>query len=763
MSNKQSKRRARGRGRELSRLASRGREAGAALSLSREAVFICLKGFGRPVSQDELASQLLVESDAAREVLNARLDAMRDEAVIRRNRRGLFSVVNLAEAHVVIGVVSAHREGYGFLIPEAGGRDLYLAPREMRVVIHGDRVSARVKRIDRAGRPEGAVVEILERRHDRVVGRFFRRENVGEVVPDDRRINHSITIADRENGSAKEGDIVVAEILQAPSQNGPATGRVVEVLGHDGTPGLETEVAMRSYGIPNEWPSEVTKEAADIAWDLTPSDLTLRTDLRTLPFVTIDGDDAKDFDDAVFCHRDEAGWTLYVAIADVSHYVSSGSALDQEARRRGTSVYFPGRVVPMLPERLSNGVCSLNPGVDRLVLVCRMRISDSGRIVRSTFDEAVIRSAARLTYDEVAAGIIDGDQKVRMTLGALIPHLQELHALYRVLKYTRRKRGALDLDSVEARFVFAASAPGVARIETVVRNTAHEVIEECMIAANVCAARFVGRHRLPALYRVHEPPQAEKLAELAFSLSEIGLRLPAKGVVTPLDLARVVESADEQANRQIVQTLILRSLAQASYRPKNTGHFGLALPAYAHFTSPIRRYPDLALHRSIRAKIHQSAPTPVLPGDMGELGGHTSMTERRAEEAVRDVVASMKCQYMSERVGEQFSGLVSGVAPFGVFVSLSEMPVDGLVHVSGLGDDYFSFDPVRHRLSGKQTGQTYCLTDRLDVRVARVDIAERKIDFELVKTGSKRALPRLARRRTSRSRAGRRKGSRDGR
>lgn len=735
-------------------------QPGRGLDLSREAVIAALNRLGRSASIDDLASYLGAASAQALDVLSARLAAMRSEGHVLRNRKGAYAPAERLDR--ITGKVVAHRDGYGFVVPEGGGGDWFLAPREMRTLMHGDRVLVRLKRVDRQGRAEGALVEILERRNNRIVGRLFFHRGAAVVVPDDRRLHHDVTVPDRDLGGAREGDIVVTEVTQPPADHAPPIGRIVEILGDHLEPGLEIEIALRSHGIPDEWPAPVISAAAQAPLHPTPADTKGRVDLTDLPFVTIDGADAKDFDDAVYCRPDGEGWQLFVAIADVSHYVGQDSPLDREARSRGTSVYFPGRVIPMLPERLSNGVCSLNPGVERLVLTCRMRISANGRIVRSTFVEAVIRSAARLTYDEVAQGVVARDPEVREGLGELTPHLEDLFSMYRVLKRARLRRGALELDTAEPYIVFAPGSNEVVRIEAARRNTAHEIIEECMIAANVCAARFAERHRLPALYRIHPGPSEEKAAELSWSLNELGIHFSPGERTTPGDFAQVLEQASDPGARELVQTLILRSLAQARYQPKNIGHFGLALTTYAHFTSPIRRYPDLALHRAIRWQLRGAKQdvAPYTHEDMGGLGEYTSMAERRAEEAVRAACASLKCQYMASRLGERFSGIVSGVTSFGVFVALDEVLVDGLVHVSALGDDYFQFDPIRHRLTGEQSGRTFRLADAVTVRVAHVDIAERRIDFELDRRDGKRPQKRSAHRKSSPSRAGRRKAAR---
>ena len=749
----------------LPRAPGRRRNGSSSAELSRSSILTLLRNAGGPLPLEDIGAQLRVRDEPSLQVLDARLGAMADEGALIRNRRGHYAAVERMD--LTRGRVAAHRDGYGFVIPEDGGQDLYLAPREMRSLLHGDRVLVRVRGIDRRGLSEAALVEIIERNNEQVVGRFFKEGGVGFVIPDNKRRHQNVVIPGSGNANARDGDIVVAQITEPPTERSQPIGKVVEVLGEHMAPGLEIDVAIRSHGLPHQWSEEVVRQAEGIALDPSFDDSGERENLRELSFVTIDGADAKDFDDAVYCEPSDKGWTLWVAIADVCAYVPKDSPLDEEARRRSTSVYFPGRVIPMLPERLSNGVCSLNPGVDRLVLACRMSIDANGRIRRSSFTEAVIHSRARLTYDEVADAIVDLEEDSRTRLGELTRPLDDLYALFRVLKRARRRRGALEIETVEPRIVFGVGerTQRIDRIEGVVRNTAHEIIEECMIAANVSAARFLTRHKLPALFRIHEAPSDEKCAELRLFLGEIGLPFTDAAKPSPSEYARVLESAVGRPDAHLVQTLILRSLKQAAYRPKNIGHFGIALECYAHFTSPIRRYPDLLLHRAIRHRLRggRAADAPYSPEEMVGLGEHTSMAERRDEEAVRDAISWLKCEYMMDKVGEQFSGIVSAVTSFGVFVELKDVLVDGLVHVSSLGDDFYHFDPVRHRLEGERTAKTYRLAQPLTVRVTRVNLDDRKIDFELAEPSSGPFRPRRsARRRQSQSRAGRRKARRSG-
>ncbi len=705
---------------------------------SREFLLKYLGERGKPLTYEQFANELGFTDEQDLEALRRRLAAMERDGQLHRNRRNAYGPVQ--KMNLVRGRVIGHPDGFGFLVPDDGSEDLFLSPRQMRALMHGDRVVAHVAGIDRRGRLEGAVVEILERNTWELVGRFRRESGIGFVAPDNKRIPHDIVIPPEHQGAAAPGQIVVVQILEQPSSYTQPIGKVTEILGEHMAPGMEIDVAIRAYGLPFQWSEEVEREIAEFAPEVPEADKEGRVDLRTLPLVTIDGVDARDFDDAVYCERTPKGWRLLVAIADVSAYVRPGTALDREARERGTSVYFPARVIPMLPEVLSNGLCSLNPHVDRLCMVCEMYLNAEGRVTRSRFFEGVMRSAARLTYDEVAAMVINGDRKLRRKYAGLVPHLDELYALYQVLRNAREARGAIDFETIETRIVFGPDRK-IERIVPVQRNDAHRIIEECMITANVAAARLLARRKMPVLLRIHERPYLEKLADLRAFLAELGLSLGGGDEPQARHYAELLKKVQSRPDARLIQTVLLRSLNQAMYSPENVGHFGLAHEAYAHFTSPIRRYPDLLVHRAIRHVLTGGKPTDFeyTYEDMVTLGEHCSMTERRADDATRDVVAWLKCEYMMDKVGQEFDGIVSAVTSFGIFVELDEIYVEGLVHVTALGHDYYHFDPAKHRLMGERTGTMYRLGDPVRVRVMRVDLDDRKIEFELVEARRTRA------------------------
>ncbi|HXH01899.1 MAG TPA: ribonuclease R [Candidatus Competibacteraceae bacterium] len=713
---------------------------------SREFIVQYLEGRGMPLTWQALCEEWELRDEWEQEALRRRLNAMEREGQLIRNRREGYGVMRKMD--LIRGRVVGHPEGYGFLVPDDGSDHLFISPREMRALMHGDRVVMRVAGVDYRGRREGALVEVLERNTQRVVGRFFCERGVGFVDPDNRRISQDIVIPPEQQGGAQHGQIVVVEILEQPTSYRQPIGRIKEVLGDHMAPGMEVEIAIVSYDIPVEWPEAVLEEAAAYGEEVAESAKQGRLDLRDLPLVTIDGITARDFDDAVYCERRGNNFRLIVAIADVSHYVQPGSALDQEAEKRGNSVYFPDRVIPMLPEALSNGLCSLNPQVDRLCLACEILINQQGRAVRSRFFEAVMRSHARLTYDAVAAILVERDERLRAEYAGLVPHLENLHALYQVLRRAREERGAIDFETQETIIEYDPERK-IERILPSERNDAHKLIEECMIAANVAAARFLECHRMPTLYRVHEGPTTEKLENLRTFLGELGLGLGGGDQPSAKDYAMTLERAQGRPDLHLIQTVMLRSLAQAVYSPANVGHFGLALEAYAHFTSPIRRYPDLLVHRAIRHLLRGGKPKdfPYNHALMQTLGEHCSMTERRADEATRDAVEWLKCEFMLDKVGEEYDGIVSAVTAFGLFVELREVFVEGLVHVTALPNDYYHFDPVGHRLHGERSGRVYRLGDLLRVRVVRVGLDERKIDFELAepRAGSARRGPRRRR------------------
>ncbi|MDS4030717.1 MAG: ribonuclease R [Candidatus Contendobacter sp.] len=721
----------RGSWRQLDPFLDREQEKYGQAAPSREFILQYLEERGMPLTLDELRAEWRLEGDWEIEALSRRLRAMERDGQLIRNRREGFGLV--AKMNLVTGRVIGHAEGHGFLIPDEGGDSLFLSPRQMRKLLHGDRAVARVIGVDYRGRREGAVVEVIERNTETVVGRFCEERGACFVIPDNKRINQDIMVPPDGRGAAQAGQIVIVELIEQPSSQSRPLGRVREVLGEHMAPGMEVRIAIASHGIPVEWPEAVLAEARQHGESVPESAKQGRWDLRAMPLVTIDGITARDFDDAVHCERRGNNWRLLVAIADVSWYVRPGTALDHEARRRGNSVYFPDRAIPMLPEALSNGLCSLNPEVDRLCLVCEMTLNAEGRIIRSRFAEAVMRSHARLTYDTVAAIVADRDPRIRAEYVALVPHLDRLYELYQVLRVTREQRGAMDFDTQETVIEYGADRK-IERILPTERNDAHRLIEECMIAANVAAARFLQRQKMPGLYRIHEGPTEDRLNKLRAFLGELGLGLGGGEKPSPLDYTRLLERVRDRPDAHLIQTVMLRSLAQAVYNPGNVGHFGLALDAYAHFTSPIRRYPDLQVHRAIRHALNggKAVDFPYNHAELIGLGEHCSMTERRADEAVRDAVEWLKCEYMLDKVGQVFDGIITAVTAFGLFVELRGVFVEGLVHVTSLRNDYYHFDPVGHRLHGERSGQVYRLGDRLTVRVARVDLDERKIDFEPV-------------------------------
>ena len=688
---------------------------------SREQVLEVLETEGVPVAPERLASVLHVKGEEAIEGFERRVAAMERDGQIVRNRRGHILISD--RAGLVKGKVVGHPDGFGFLRPDVGDEDLFLGPKEMHKVLHGDVVLARVIGVDRRGRPEGAIVEVLERANLKVVGRLFIEKDVAFVIAENKRISQDILIRPESLGKAKPGQVVVAEIMQQPSKHAEPVGRVIEILGNYADPGMEIEIALRKHDLPYEWPRDALAAAKKLdKVTVGAKDIKGRKDLRKQPFVTIDGETARDFDDAVYAERRGKNFRLWVAIADVSHYVRPGDALDREAYNRGNSVYFPRRVIPMLPEELSNELCSLKPKVDRLVMVCEMEVTAGGVVKSYEFYDGVIHSHERMTYTKVAA-MISGEQKSR-------PEIDTLHDVFKALLSAREKRGAIDFDSVESQMIFDDKGK-IERIVRVQRNDAHRLIEECMLAANVSASDFLEKNEQPTLYRVHEGPTPEKLEALRAMLKDFGLSLAGGTKPTAKDYAQLLERIKDRPYADMLQTVMLRSLQQAVYTPENVGHFGLAYNAYAHFTSPIRRYPDLLVHRGIKAVL---AGKPYNAGDLNAVGIHCSETERRADDATRDVEAWLKSYYMQDHVGEEFDGTVSGVTSFGLFVTLDDLYIDGLVHISDLGQDYFQFDAAKHSLSGSRSGVRYQLADRVRVKVVRVNLEQAKIDFVLAES-----------------------------
>jgi ribonuclease R len=707
---------------------------------SREFILDTLTANGTPLSFAEVARALDLTEEPDLLALERRLGAMERDGQLLRNRKQAYCIVNRRD--LIAGRVIGHQDGFGFVRPDDGGDDLFLYPKDMKALFHGDRVVVRVSGRDRRGRLEGAVVEILERTTTSVVGRFYEESGVGFVVPDNKRLAHDIVIPSDRLGGASRGQIVVAEITDQPTKRTQPLGRIVEVLGDHMAPGMETDIAVRAHDLPVHWPETVESEIAGLGTEVPESAKQGRTDLRHLPLVTIDGEDARDFDDAVYCERKPKGWRLLVCIADVSAYVQPGTALDREAFERGNSVYFPDRVIPMLPEVLSNGLCSLNPQVDRLCMTAELYIGQEGKVTRSRFFEAVMRSQARLTYDKVAAMVVDGDKALRKQHADVLPHLQELHALFKVLHAARAERGAIDFDTTESKFVFNEQGR-IEAVVPVVRNDAHRLIEECMLAANVATARFFERKKVPGLYRIHDLPSEEKLADLREFLGQLALSLPGGAKPSAADYATLLGQVKDRPDSHLIQTVLLRSMQQAMYSSDNVGHFGLAYPAYTHFTSPIRRYPDLVVHRIIKHLFAggTAADLDYSKSDLQQIGEHCSGTERRADEATRDASDWLKCEFMQDKLGEHYDGTITSVTSFGIFVQLDEVYIDGLVHITALDNDYYHFDPIGHRLHGERTGTVYRLGDRLRVQVAAVNLDDRKIDFVLAQPSSRQRPP----------------------
>jgi len=716
---------------------------------SREFILAHLKERGAPATHETLCTEFGLDSEEGIEALRRRLIAMCRDGQMICNRRGAY--LPLEEADLVSGRVIGHKDGFGFLVPDDGGSDLFLTARQMRLVFHGDRVAARVDRVDDRGRREGVIVEVLEYRTTQTVGRLFQESGISFVVPENARINHEVLIPAEHINEARHGQYVVVDILRQPSIRTQPLGKVVEVLGEHMAPGMEIDVAIRSYDIPHSWPPGVGEQAAGISDEVTEQDKQNRVDLRGLNLVTIDDETARDFDDAIYCEpRPKGGYRLLVAIADVSHYVRPGTALDEEAINRGNSVYFPDHVVPMLPEKLSNGLCSLNPGVDRLCMVADMTLSAAGNISGYKFYQAVMHSSARLTYNKVSDILERPDSEPGYRLceqyAEMLPDLHNLYGLYKLLRKARTERGAIDFETTETKVVFDANRK-IEEIVPVTRNDAHKIVEECMLCANVATARFLKKHKVPSLYRVHDGPSPERLASVRLFLGELGLQLGGGDKPASSDYQALLGSISERSDANVIQTVMLRSLSQAVYSPDEGGHFGLGFTSYAHFTSPIRRYPDLIVHRGIKSVIHgQPESKDVAPPEqcdselavypydtarMHQLGEHCSITERRADDATRDVMAWLKCEYLRDQVGEEFPGVIAAVVPFGFFVELSGVFIEGLVHVSTLAGDFFHHDSAKHRLIGERTAQSYRLGDEVRVKVVRVGMEDRKIDLEL--------------------------------
>ena len=705
---------------------------------SREYLMSLLKEHDNPLSFLDICNLVNAFDEEARIGIQRRLRAMEREGQVQFTKQKKYILQNRDE--IIKGRIIGHRDGFGFLRPEDKSGDLFISAGQMNLFLHDDVVEARVSGTDRRGRKEAFITQVLEPRSEPIVGRYFVEQGFGMVVPDDSRLQHEIVIPPESTQGARMGQVVVVELTQRPRRKMNPVGKIVEVLGEHMAPGMEIEMALRTFDIPHQWPNGVTKQVEKLTDQVPDEAKEGRIDLRQLPLVTIDGEDARDFDDAVYCEPlDDGGWQLWVAIADVSYYVRNGTALDDEAQQRGNSVYFPDQVIPMLPEVLSNGLCSLNPEVDRLCMVCEMTISAQGNLEEFQFYEAVMNSHARLTYNKVW-GILQGDKELHQRYEPHVPHLRNLHDLYRALKKARAKRGAIEFETQEVKFVFNAQRK-IENIVPLVRNDAHKLIEECMIMANVSAALTLEKHEAPALYRVHDKPDADRLTAFTSYLSEIGIPHRIVEDAEPAAFTDVVLKTRGRVDEELIQTMLLRSMKQAVYDGENVGHFGLALDAYAHFTSPIRRYPDLVVHRALKGIIAKQKGKKAVSGaknytveEIEQLGEQCSMTERRADDATRDVADWLKCEFMLDHVGDTFEGVVSSVTNFGLFVRLTEYHIDGLVHITSLDDDYYHYDEVKQALVGESGHGQFRLGDTVEVTVAAVNLDERKIDLLLDKS-----------------------------
>ena len=695
---------------------------------SREWIIELLEQKGVPSKIEVLARELSITEEEY-EFFERRLKAMARDGQVLINRRGAVCAADKLD--LVKCRVEAHKDGFGFAVPLTPTKDgdFVLYERQMRGIMHGDIVTVRPAGIDRKGRREGTVLDIVERAQSKVVGRFYMDRGVAILEAEDKRLNQSIVLEPDSVAHFKpeSGQVIVGEIETYPEQNRPAVAKIIEVLGDYADSGMEIEIAVRKHHLPHQFSEACAKAAKKIPDHVRKSDLKGRIDLRDLPLATIDGETARDFDDAVFAEKIGRNYRLVVAIADVSHYVRPDDAIDTDAQERSTSVYFPRRVIPMLPENLSNGICSLNPDVERLCMVCDMVITYAGNIKEYRFYPAVMRSHARLTYNQVWDWISDDLDH---------PHKAQIDTLYKLFKILQKKRferGAMEFESVETQMLFDDNGK-IEKIVPVVRNDAHKLIEECMLAANVCAAEFLIKNKHTALFRNHLGPTPEKLATLREQLGLLGLQLGGGNNPTPKDYAALAEQFKGRPDAELLQVMMLRSMQQAVYEPHCDGHFGLAYEAYAHFTSPIRRYPDLTVHRAIKAVLNQQTYTPNKSWQA--LGVHTSFCERRADDASRDVENWLKTYYMRDKVGEIFEGKISGMTNFGLFVTLDGIHIDGLVHISDLGEDYFNFRPEIMAIEGERSGIRFNMGNKVSVRVARADLDTSKIDLTLISGGS---------------------------
>ena len=700
---------------------------------SREFILTHLQERSKPANYTQLCEELAVNDEERQIAFKRRLRAMERDGQLYFNKFKCYALID--EAGLTKGKVVGHRDGFGFLEVEGESKDWFIAKHQMNMVLHGDIVLAKGTKRGSGSKCDARIIKVLTNERAPIVGRYFVEHGIAVVVAEDPRITQDIIILPGNEKGARHNQMVQVQITQNPSRNMNAVGKVIDVLGEHLAPGMEIEVALRNHDIPHVWPEEVEQQVAHLGEFVEEADKQGRVDLRGLPLVTIDGEDARDFDDAVYCEpKKSGGWRLWVAIADVSHYVGMNTPLNKEAIERGNSVYFPEQVIPMLPKVLSNGLCSLNPEVDRLCMVAEMTVSQEGKLSGYKFYEAVMNSHARLTYTKVNA-ILQNDEKLRKEYAAVVPHLTDLQQMYMALKAARQERGAIEFETLETRFVFNAQRK-IESIVPVIRNDAHKLIEECMILANVSAAKLLEKHEASALFRVHDEPDSEKLGNFTQFLTELGIESTLSDEPTPKEITHVLARLGDRPEAELIQTMLLRSMKQAVYQPDNIGHFGLALSAYAHFTSPIRRYPDLVVHRAIKAVLkaqgqQTSGEYAYSDDEVDQLGEQCSTTERRADDATREVADWLKCEYMQDHVGMEFNGVISSVTNFGLFIRLDDLQIDGLIHVTNLGDEYFQHDAAKHCLVGEHTHTVYRLGDKVTVQVASVSLDDRRINLTL--------------------------------
>ncbi|MFK8012837.1 MAG: ribonuclease R [Marinicellaceae bacterium] len=697
---------------------------------SRQALLAFLTSQDKILSVHKIADKIGVTNEMQLEGLRRRLNAMINDGSLFINRKKGYGVRDKTD--LIKGIVQAHADGFGFLVSSELEQDSFILPREMRKVMDGDTVLANIQSGRRKNKEEAYIVEVLERAHKTLVGKFFNKNGQGIVEPDNTAID-DIIIPSGSEATANDGDFVTVLINEYPNRHRPAIGEVIAILGQKLNSRLAMELTMAAQKLPHEWPEDFDRVVSYIPSQVADEDLTEDVkDIRHLPLVTIDGEDARDFDDAVYAEKNDKGWRLIVAIADVSKYVPPNSELDKEAFKRGTSVYFPGKVIPMLPLELSNGICSLNPHVDRMCMVCDMQINASGQIQSYNFYRGVMHSHARITYNQCWSYLDKGTKQDKWQ-NDVTTSLDTMNALYKAMSVEKAKRGAITFNSTDVHISINAEGQ-VSSITPYSRNDAHKLIEAFMIAANISAAKFVSKHKVPAAYRVHDTPPLQKISDLKSFLQSLGIKPNFSDPVAPKDFENIIQQIQGREDVNLIESVLLRSQSLAAYEAENGGHFGLALEYYAHFTSPIRRYPDLMIHRAIEYIVKKNKPKKYIysPQKAVDMCIQCSHNERRAETASRDVDARLKCMFMEQFIGDEMEGIISGVTHFGVFVTLNNIMVDGLIHVTSLPNDYYRHESIQHKLVGERGGSVFQLADKIKIKVASVSIDQRKIDFDFV-------------------------------